>query len=238
MNGQGKKTTDKLPGKCHTVYAVFIVLFLGGYIGSLLAQDDIRAFRITDIGGELSIRYLLDDWRDYSPDGISYVTNPSWYEELTIRARGYVYHPAFLDWAVDGGPLLVQYRYESDAGNNSGNETLFNFGAVIDFLKLRPYPFTLYLRRDHPEISSGASGRFLAKTNEYGIRGQLKAPLSPVNIEWEASHYDMTGSGLGTAADRDRDHFVDRHLQRLGLHGLAVGLGELVEQLGELLTET
>lgn len=183
---------------------VLVLLLLVVTATRVAAQDDIRAFSMTDIGGEFSVRYRLDDWsNNNSSDEISFVNNPTWYEELSLRARGYVYHPAFLDWTVSGGPLLVQWAYDSEAGDDSGSETLFNFGAELNFLDLRAYPFSLYLRRDHPEIISSVSGRFLVETNEYGIRGILRAPLSPVFIAWDVGHWDSAGSGLGTTVDQD-----------------------------------
>jgi len=45
------------------------------------------------------------------------------------------------------------------------------------------------------------------------------------------------GSGVRPAAHRDRDHLVHRHLDGLRLQGLALGRGELVAQVGELLTK-
>ena len=213
-----------LPRRYCSACAVLLLLVLT--TTPLAAQDDdIKTFGLTDFGGEFSVRYLLDDWSNENPYGVSFVNNPTWYEELYLSARGYVYHPAFLDWTVGGGPLLVQYAYESEAGDNSGSETLFNFNAEFNFLDLRPYPFSLYLRRDHPEIISGSSGRFLVETNEYGIRGQLRAPLSPVFINWDAGHWDSAGSGFGTTVDEDLNRasfsaalpYLERHNLRLSL---------------------
>ena len=133
-------SVELLPRRYCSACAVLVLLVLTAT--PLAAQDDdIKTFDLTDFGGEFSIRYLLDDWSNENPYGVSFVNNPTWYEELYLSARGYVYHPAFLDWTVGGGPLLVQYAYESEAGDNSGSETLFNFNAEFNFLDLRPYPF-------------------------------------------------------------------------------------------------
>jgi hypothetical protein len=104
-----------------------------------LAQDEVAPFRLTDVSGDLSIRYLLDSWRDDNPAGDSRTISPVWEEELRIRTRSYVYHPAFLDMEIGGGPLLVQYGYESEQGNTDGTDTLFNFDAALNFLDRKAY---------------------------------------------------------------------------------------------------
>jgi len=180
--------------------------------GAALAQPqengnyDIVPFRVTDTSAEFSVRYDLDDWRYYNPGPDTFVRTPMWQEELSLRARGYVYHPALLDWTVEGGPLLVQYAYDSDQGDSSGSEALFNFATELDFLQRRGAPFTLHYRRDHPEITTGLSGRFLATTDEYGIRGILRPPAFRLFSNWEVGHWDSQGSGFGTTVDENIDH--------------------------------
>ena len=228
MSSQRPTAAGILPGRIGVyVVAVLLLLLLTITTTPLAAQDDdIKTFSLTDFGGEFSVRYLLDDWSNSNPSASTFVNNPTWYEELYLSARGYVYHPAFLDWTVGGGPLLVQWAYESEAGENSGSEALFNFDAELNFLDLRAYPFTLYLHRDHPEIISGVSGRFLVETNEYGIRGLLRGPASPVSMIWDVGHKDSTGSGFGTTVDEDMNRaslraalaYLERHNLRLALN--------------------
>ncbi len=205
MGRQDRPAVNSRCDRCRRSYAALLLLLvpLLTIATPAASQDDIKAFGITDIGGEFSIRYRLDDWSNYNTDGDGFfVNNPTWYEELSLRARGYVYHPAFLDWTISGGPLLMQWAYKSDAGEDSGSDTLMNFDAELSFLNMRAYPFTLYLRRDHPEIISSISGRFLVQTNEYGIKGILREPLSPLYITWDVSHWDSYGSGAGTTVDQ------------------------------------
>jgi len=169
------------------------------------AQDEIATFRVTDVGGELSIRYRLDEWINRFGPERSWVETPYWTEELSLEAQGYVYHPALLDWRARGGPLLLQYAYESDMGASNGSEVLYNLETTLDFLQRRNTPFTLWYRRDHPEVTTGLSGRFLAETDEYGARGRLVTDAAGAFLDWEAAHWDSFGSGLGTTLDEQLD---------------------------------
>jgi len=169
------------------------------------AQDEIAALRVTDLGGELTVRYRLDEWVNRFGPERSWVETPYWTAELSLAAQGYVYHPALLGWRLRGGPLLLRYAYESDAGASDGDEVLYNLETTLDFLQRRSTPFTLWYRRDHPEVTTGLSGRFLAETDEYGARGRLGAGASGAYLDWEAAHWDSFGSGLSTTLDERLD---------------------------------
>jgi hypothetical protein len=174
-------------------------------VGDARAQTEIAPFRLTDVSGDFSARYSLDDWRDESPGANSRTSAPTWEQELNIQTKSYIYHPAFLNMDIGGGPLLSQYEYESDQGKNDGSDTLYNFNAALNFLSLKAYPFTLFYRREHPELTTGLSGRFLSNTDEFGARGVLRPPLTPMRVRWEASHWNTEGSGVGTSVDESLD---------------------------------
>lgn len=169
------------------------------------SEDEIAAVRITDTGGSIAVRHRLDEWRNGTPGGETFQRSPIWEEELSLRASGYVYHPALLSFEVSGGPLWLQYGYESEAGDSRGSDTLFNFDVALDFLERKDVPFTVYYRRDHPEVTTGLSGRFLAETDEYGVTGVVRQVLSPAFLSWQAGHWESEGSGFGTIVDEQVD---------------------------------
>lgn len=212
-NRTGSRAIDRTRLASHFLFRFAGTVALAGSLAAASVaqageQDmlyDIMPFRVTDVSGDLSIRYDLDEWSYENPQSDTFTSTPMWEEELTLRATGYVYHPALLDWTVGGGPLLVQYAYDSDGGRSSGSESLFNFDAQLDFLQRRAAPFTLHYRRDHPEITTGLSGRFLATTDEYGISGRLNSATLPLALSWEAAHFESQGSGFGTTVDEDAD---------------------------------
>ena len=104
-----------------------------------------------------------------------------------------------------GGPLLIQSDYESSQGSADTRELLWGFNAALHFLDRKAYPFTLYYRREHPQVTTGLSGQFLAETDEYGARGVLRQPLTPVQVIWQAGHWQTEGSGTGTILDETLD---------------------------------
>jgi hypothetical protein len=55
-----------------------VLLLLAASATPVAAQDDIKAFGVTDISGEFSVRYRLDDWsNNNSSNQISFVNNPT-----------------------------------------------------------------------------------------------------------------------------------------------------------------
>ena len=166
-----------------------------------VAANEITAFKLTDVSGEFSVNYFLDDWDDTNPDSDNAVDAATWTEQLIINTRSYIYHPAFLQIRIGGGPLWLQESYRSGPTDINNKDTLFNFNAALDFLSLRPYSFTLYYGREYPRISAGLSGSFLAASEVYGIKGLLRKPFSPLDVRWEAGRRESAGSGAGTRLD-------------------------------------
>ena len=165
------------------------------------AQEEIAPFKLSDVSADLIIGYTLDDREVGDIFTRSYI----WTQRLDIQTKSYIYHPALLDIEIGGGPLLVLGGYNSEAGGNDSNDTLFNYNANFHFLERKNYPFTLYLRRDHPEVTTGILGRFLARTDEYGANGTIRPPLLPMFVFWDAAHWTSKGSGFGSTVDETVD---------------------------------
>jgi len=171
-----------------------------------MREAKIGGFHITDISGATSVRYLLDDRKYASQNAASSFENQENLEaELFVLTRSYVYHPDFLDMILGAGPLLLTQQFDATPGKNTTNEALFNFTADLRFLGERPYPVRTYYMRTHPSVTTSLSGRFLIERNEYGLNAQLREPLSPVQLTFDAFHIDTIGSGLGTTLDENVD---------------------------------
>ncbi len=166
----------------------------------------VGGFHFTDISGSTSVRYLLDDREHASLNSVdSFETQQNLEAELFILTRSYLYHPDFLEMKIGGGPLLVTQDFNATAGTNSNNEALFNFIADLSFLNQKAYPVRAFYRRSHPSITTSLSGRFLVKRNEFGLNAQLRQPISPVQLTFDAFHIDTIGSGFGTTLDENID---------------------------------
>jgi hypothetical protein len=210
MNWQNQmRVARKKSAGCHRAYSPGVAVLVHSLLLLMAiaaeAQEDIAPFRLTDVSGEFEARYLFDENRNDSANPATFISTPVWEEELLIRTRSYVYHPAFLQMNIGGGPLFVQSEFQSESGRFSDQNTLFNFDAAFSFLSVRPYPFTLHYRQSHPQISTGLSGSFLSTVKNYGIRGVLRPTKLPSGLYWDASHRDASGSGTGAVLDDETD---------------------------------
>jgi len=176
--------------------------------GARAAQDDaeIVPFRLTDVDGSVSLRYLLDDREHGTVDSVgAFETQENMEAELLLMTRSYVYHPDVLDMKIGGGPLLVGQQFDSSVGDNSNSEALFNFLTDFSLLGPTPYPLHLYYQRSHPTVATSLSGRFLVERDQYGMNAMVREPLSPVLFTLDAFHIDTHGSGLGATLDESID---------------------------------
>jgi hypothetical protein len=167
-----------------------------------LAQPlDVRLFALLDVGGSFRVNYAFSDLENVSSSSASSSARQStWEEELSLSAMAYVYHPGFLTIGVSGGPQLVQRDTSDETLLVSGNETLFNFAAKLDFLKLKWYPFSTFFSRSHPAATSSLSVRLITQRDEYGLEGFFFPDL-PFQVRYRVSRTDRQGSDFGTVID-------------------------------------
>lgn len=202
MVSAGKKC-PALVRHCACRHPVLLVwLFVFPLSGShALAQEEIALFKLSDFSVEARFRYLLDD-RDAS-DGVT--RSDLWTEELWVRTKSYVYHPALLDMTVSGGPIFLQGTYRKNDGSNRESEVLFNYDADFKLLSRKQYPFAIRLIRDHSEMTTNLLGRFLARTDTFGASGIIRPTDGPLSANWSASHITSDGEGFGSTVDESID---------------------------------
>jgi hypothetical protein len=169
------------------------------------AQYEIDFFKLTNVSGNLSVRYVLDERQDGGSTDSKSVKSSRFIEELSVRTKSYIYHPAFINIIASGGPLFIQQRDSTDVNSISSQETLFGYNVEANFLSRKPYPFRIYFSQAHPEVSTGLSSSYLTKTDRFGIEGNLMKPLSPIDISWNASRVQSKGDGFGASTDSSSD---------------------------------
>lgn len=181
---------------------------------SALAQEEVRAFGLTDVGGRVRVEYQSSE-QDWGANGFE--ARDTWEEEFWFDSQSFVYHPILLEMDLGGGPLLVQQQVDTPQGGASVHEVLWGWDAQLRFLKLKPYAFTLFNRRQHPSVSTGLAGRYLTEFSEYGASGFIReelVPLVPAELEWEVSSNARNGSGFGTQIDETVDRALLRGVAR------------------------
>jgi hypothetical protein len=171
-----------------------VILSLGT---DAVAQDDIKLFNLTDISGHFSARYWFDERNDESQGYVSAAESTRWHESLNLRARSYIYHPAFLEMLFSAVPLAVQ--------SEGSSEFLFGYDVTLNALSRKRYPFTVFFRQEYPDTSTGSAGRFQVETNNYGIQGFFRPIRSPVFLSWRAARRDSYGAGYDAIVDTNSD---------------------------------
>jgi len=178
------------------------------YVSVLAAnqQNDKQGINITDVEGFLAVRYFYDE-QEISNLGNSqqYDVRPTHQQELTLNAEGYIYHPNFLSMDLGGSLLLDQSKFESDQGNNSADEELVSFNTRLDFLKKKPYPFSIYYDKQNPSVSTGLAGRFIQENIKYGFDFALLNPVTPVQITIKAFKETSDGEGFEQIIDETKE---------------------------------
>jgi hypothetical protein len=185
-------------------------LCLAGAVSALsfstaLAQYEIDFFNLTDVSGDLSVRYLLDERQDGDSSNSTSAKSSRFFEELSIRTKSYIYHPAFINIIASGGPIFAQQTESNDDESVGRHDTLFGYDVALNFLSRKPYPFRIYFSQAHPQVSTGLSSSYITKSEKFGIGGDLMKPLTPFNIYWNASRNESRGEGLGASTDTTGD---------------------------------
>ncbi len=197
------KATARYRTAC--VYSLGLLITLSPL--ELCAQSaDIRAFELTGVEGNVAARYIYDDYRQDRIGGDeTHQTRPTYEQEIYVLTHSYAYHPNLLNMDLGGGLLFIQQDFESDQGDSSSQDILYNLTARLHFLEGKLYPFTLYYDRSNPSVSTSLSGRFLTENTRYGFNATLRQPLLPVTVTMEASRVETDGSGFDTSIDQTTD---------------------------------
>jgi len=173
--------------------------------------SNISRFTLIDYSGELAFRYLFDE-QTFSNAGVKTQqdTRPTFQEEYRISTRSYIYHPNFLTLDLGGSALLDQSRFETLSTENSNNEELLSFNTRLDFLKEKPYPFSLYYDKQNPSVSTGLGGRFIQENIKYGVDFALLKPVTPVQVSFNAYRQTTQGEGFDQLTNDEIEHMNTR----------------------------
>lgn len=203
----------------HVRAAISCAVGLLAALPSLCAAQyaDITPFKLIGVEGDVSTRYILDNFQQTSTGGDkTYQTRPTFEEEIFVLTHSYAYHPSFLNMDLGGGLLFVQQDFDSDQGKNDTHESLYNLTAHLNFLEEKPYPFRLFYDRSNPSVSTSLAGRFLVENTRYGMNAALLEPVSPVTLNVEAFRFESNGSGFDTTIDQTTDQAAIRASRSYG----------------------
>lgn len=172
---------------------------------------EIAPFRLTGIEGDLSVRYTYNEQIVGQAAGAdSREARTNFEEEIFLFTHGYVYHPNMLKFDVGGGPLFVQNQFESNAGDNDDNDTLYNFIGRLSLLGNKPYPITVYHEQLNPTVTTGLAQSFIQENTKTGFNMALRQPLTPVLINIDGFRQSSEGEGFDVIIDDDIEEISAR----------------------------
>jgi len=127
--------------------------------------------------------------------------------ELEITTRGWVYHPALLEFAAGIAPKLVREDLEiSDgAGNSTSSENNQDFlGYFVDatFLQYKPYSLNLYALEDQRDYRTSLSANTATETKVY--RGVMTLSHTGMSSALTTESREIVTEGL-TDSDEQLD---------------------------------
>ncbi len=173
------------------------------------AQDEhkyeIAPFRVTGVEGSVTLRYNSDEQINSSTagglGGASRQKTDQFRTGVFVLTHSYVYHPDFLNMDIGAGPILSLDSFSGNAGSRNDTSTLYDLTARLNFLRDKPYPFSLFYEHLNPTVSIGPAETLILETTRYGANASLRKPLTPVPMYLEAFELDTKGNGVQRIVD-------------------------------------
>jgi len=157
-------------------------------------------------------------------------------EELNIKTKGWVFHPALLEYTLNFSPEWEQQR-ETNSDTDKTNSFLNNYLAELEFLQYKPYSLTLTGSRDTSTIRSSFAERSTATTDLYSAVFSLKYPILPTVL----GYYHQEGNQRGfyeSESELDQVSLSLRHQKYLGSSKLYLIYKDQEDTIDNKLTET
>lgn len=159
----------------------------------------------------LGISYEFKSEKIKGPDT---ETDDSYHElrpVLDIRTKGWIYHPAFLQYKVGFQPAL---SWRTDHHNQESGSDLDPFlpayFADATFLPLKPYTLHLFGKRYADTTTGAFVGQTDTDTQIYGGDLYLKYRLLPTTFSYSHTRIDQTGF-YDSREDRNDVRITTRH---------------------------
>ncbi len=140
-------------------------------------------------------------------------------ERLDLESKGYLYHPALLQFRLKFSPEFAQSITRSNAaltGSSNGSSDAFspNYQANVTLLGQKPYTLTAF--GQHLENRSWAifTGVTSTTSESYGADLTLKYELLPTSVGLSSSRSDQEGY-YGASSDWRELHLLTRNRNNL-----------------------
>ncbi len=145
-------------------------------------------------------------------------------ERIDLSSKGYIYHPALLQFRLKFSPEFMQTTQStSDTSGNrtvSGNSFSPNYQVNATILSQKPYSLTAFSQ--HLEAQSWATYTGITKTasDAYGADLSLKYRLLPTTLGFSSSRSEQSGTYSGSS-DWQEFHLFSNHSGESGESNLS-----------------
>ena len=165
--------------------------------------------RLGNVGGELELS--MEEYKDESTSsGLSQEdTSTIFEEELRLETQGDVYHPNLMTFLGMIGLGLKQQSFETTQGSDSSTGNLTRYQLNMNFLPLKPYPFSVNFSKSDDLIPRRFLGPLRVETTTAGASMRLRIPDWPMTFSWASSESVQTDdvSDGGDLFARSADRF-------------------------------
>ena len=135
-------------------------------------------------------------------------------EHLDLATKGFVYHPALLQFNLKVSPEFqqnIQSRAESTGEKNTnGNSFNANYHANVIIMSQKPYTLTLFAHHLETQSWAAYTGVTQNSTDSYGADFALKYSLLPTTVGCSSSTATQS-SYYGSNNDVQEFHLLSRH---------------------------
>ncbi len=210
-----------LSGK-HAFYTAVASLLLAYNPASLASSsDEFAVFKFTEIEGNFAAqRRSAEQLTGQTGDAKTKYAITLQEEEFNILTHSYVYHPNLLTMELGTGLYYSQSEQENpNVANIEVDERGYNLNARLNFLKKKPYPFTVYYDLSNPSISTSRTEQYVQSVEKYGVNASIRESVLPFTTELDVFRQTQKGQGAVQTINTSTEQFQLRTYYNLGKKG-------------------
>lgn len=177
-----------------------------------LSRYPVATVRVVDHGGELGTEFrYYRERQSLSGGGKVDFRNMTFQEYFQYRARGYVYHPRFLDYRamVKVGFAQQRIRRSTDgpAGDESfrSNEFLNAYDLYLKFFQEHPFSFDVFANRDERPILGLFTDTQMITSESQGAIARWNNRVAP--MDWSFTRSTIERSGVDSESTTQYETF-------------------------------
>ncbi|HRX84991.1 MAG TPA: hypothetical protein P5572_08235, partial [Phycisphaerae bacterium] len=171
-------------------------------------RQGVDSVKLTNVGGH--VEFIARDRRrnQTSKVGTGNIRSQEtiFEENVGLDTEGYIYHPNLVEFTAAGLFGLLQYQFEDefDGRQRSAREDgeLLEFDLSADILQKKPYPGTVFARRNRELEPRPFQSSLLTTTTNFGLVWQYVDERMPTNLQF--THTDVKLDPLGGEEETGR----------------------------------